>query len=82
MKRAIPSLILIGLLAYVLSYMGYRSTHMESREENGKDVTYVIFPTDQKWVYYFYRPMSYVDGRVSGIQFHIGPHQPAADPTP
>ena len=79
MKCAIPSILVILFLAYLLSYMGYRSTHMESREEKGRDVTYVIFPDGHEWVYYFFGPMCYVDGVISGIQFHLGPHQPAAD---
>jgi hypothetical protein len=37
--------------------------------------TYVIFRSNNKAVYYLYRPMTYIDGAITGIRFHIGPHR-------
>ena len=75
MKRAIPSVVLFLLLAYLVSYMGFRSTHMEMREEREKNLSYVIFPKEHTWLYYFYRPVMYIDGAITGMRFHIGPHE-------
>ena len=36
---------------------------------------YVIFPDDKVYLYYLYRPLSYVDGAVTGMKFHIGQHR-------
>ncbi|MBA3600221.1 MAG: hypothetical protein H0W45_03130 [Acidobacteria bacterium] len=31
----------------------------------------MIFPEDKVYLYYLYRPLSYVDGAVMGMNFHI-----------
>lgn len=58
---------------WALSYALFRVTHTEVWEKDGH--SYVIFPKDAIALYYFYRPISYVDGAITGIGFHIGPHQ-------
>ena len=36
---------------------------------------YVIFPANPIFLYYFYRPAALVDGALTGMRFHIGPHR-------
>jgi hypothetical protein len=59
----------IALLAYVGSYAWYSASHL--RAKDGK--TYVIF--DSSIAYYLFRPITYVDGAISGMRFHIDPHR-------
>jgi len=35
----------------------------------------VIFPDDRIYLYYFYRPLTRVDGAITGMRFHIGEHR-------
>jgi hypothetical protein len=71
MKRKL----LIGAVAlvvvYVLSYGGFRQTHTEVWERDSN--AYVIFPS--AGLYYAYRPLTYADAFLTGMRFHIGPHQ-------
>ena len=69
-------LILIGSIIpilYSLSYLGFRASNIEIWEKNGKQ--YVIFPEKPLVVYYFYRPLSYIDAKATGVGAHIGDHQ-------
>lgn len=68
MKRAI--LILIAL--YLLGYVVLRSLSAEVWDQDGQ--TYVIFPKSPIALYYAYRPLSYLDGYLTGMRAHIGPH--------
>jgi len=63
----------IAFLFYVGSYVWFRGAHIEVWEKNGR--RYVIFPKGNVTVYYFYRPLTYIDGAITGMDFHIGPHQ-------
>jgi len=67
--------VLIGVIflfsIYFLGYIGHRQSHSEVWERDGK--TYVIFP-ENKFLYYFWRPLSYVDHKMTRLDFHIGPH--------
>jgi len=73
MKRTVLiSLVLIGLV-YFSSYVWIRQTRTEIWEKDGN--AYVIFPDDKVYLYYFYRPLSYVDGTITGMKFHIGQHR-------
>ena len=73
MKRTVLiSLVLIGLV-YFSSYFWIRQTRTEIWEKDGN--AYVIFPDDKVYLYYFYRPLSYVDGTITGMKFHIGQHR-------
>lgn len=60
-------------LFYVLSYIGFRAVNKETWEKDSK--TYVIFPKSPILLYYFYRPLSYLDAQFTGVGAHIGPHQ-------
>jgi len=63
----------IAFVLYVGSYFAYRASHIEVWERNGQP--YVIFPVSSPVVYYVYRPLTYLDGALTGMGFHIGPHQ-------
>jgi hypothetical protein len=71
MKHKAVFVTVIIFLVYILSYISVRQTHSEIWERNGR--TYVIFP-ENKVLYYFYRPLSIVDERFTGIGSHIGQH--------
>ncbi len=72
-KRVIIISILIAVLLYAISYIWFRQTRAEVLEKDGN--VYVIFPEDKVYPYYLYRPVSYVDGAVTGMKFHIGQHR-------
>jgi hypothetical protein len=61
----------IAVVAYLAAYLWYRSTHAEVWARDGQ--RYVIFGS--RATYYFYRPVAYADGALTGMSFHIGPHQ-------
>lgn len=61
------------LVVYVGSYLIFRSSHIQVWERNQQ--AYVIFPPDNLVWFYFYRPLTYIDGALTGMRFHIGPHQ-------
>jgi hypothetical protein len=71
MKRILLALILI----YFGGYATFRATHAETWAKDNK--VYVIFPDTSlgKMIYYAWRPLSYLDARLTGMNFHIGPHQ-------
>lgn len=73
MKKRAYIVIAIIALSYFLSYLVFRANNTETWAQNGKP--YVIFPKSKMWVYYVYRPASYIDSKITGIGFHIGPHQ-------
>ncbi len=73
MKRVVLISLLISVLLYVLSYAWLRQTHVEIWERDNN--AYVIFPDDKIYLYYFYRPLSYIDGKITGMNFHIGQHK-------
>ena len=71
MKRLVLIIVML-LLVYVGSYVCFRSMHLKRWERDGRD--YVIFPQSTA-VYYLYRPLTYLDSRLTGMRFHIGPHR-------
>ena len=71
MKRFTGSLILLVAL-YLGTYLWFRVTHVERWERDNQD--YVIFPRSMV-LYYFYRPLTYLDAKATGMRFHIGPHR-------
>ncbi len=73
MKRNILISVIVVVLLYFFSYIWIRQTRTEIWEKDGS--AYVIFPADRIYLYYFYRPLSYVDGTITGMRFHIGQHQ-------
>lgn len=71
--KALARFALAVLTLYVTSYIVLRSrwTHKWERD----DRNYMMFPASPLWIYYLYRPLCHVDGRLSGLGFHIGPHR-------
>jgi hypothetical protein len=72
-KHKIVALVFTFVSLYTLSYIWLRQTHTEIWEKDGR--AYVIFPEDKIFLYYIFRPISYLDGKLTGIGFHIGPHR-------
>lgn len=73
MKKSTAVSVSILILLYFLSYGLFRQTHVENWEKDQKD--YVIFPENGTFLYYFFRPASYLDGKLTGMNFHIGQHK-------
>lgn len=61
------------VVLYVASYAVIRTTGQEVWERDGR--TYVIFPAEPIPLWYAYRPLTLLDARLTGMQFHIGPHE-------
>jgi hypothetical protein len=73
MSRVITLLIAV-LVVYAASYLMFRQSNIEVWERDKRP--YVIFPTGAgSALYYAWRPLSYVDGAITGMRFHIGPHR-------
>jgi hypothetical protein len=71
----LKGLIFLGvilMLAYGAGYLAVRSTYAETWAADG--AVYVIFPVDG-WLYYLFRPATYIDATLTGQQFHLGPHE-------
>jgi hypothetical protein len=67
------ALLAIALLLYVGTYVWFRQTSAEVWERDKQ--AYVIFPAGYGGaLYYLWRPLSYADGALTGMRFHIGPH--------
>jgi hypothetical protein len=66
----ISTLLICG---YSISYLIFRKSNIEIWVEDNNE--YVIFPKSQKWIYYIYRPATYVDSKITSMNFHIGEHQ-------
>lgn len=66
--------IILGLIifVYIFSYVIFRQTQKEIWEKDNQ--TYVIFP-DNKVLYYLFRPLVLIDGKLTAMQFHIGQHR-------
>ena len=73
MKRKILVVVAAVCIAYILSYIFIRQTRAEIWEKDNN--AYVIFPADKVYLYYIYRPLSYLDGELTGMRFHIGQHK-------
>lgn len=72
-KRKIIAAVGLLLLVYFLSYISLRHAHIEIWEKDGN--AYVIFPDDKIFIYYLFRPLSYLDNKITGMRFHIGQHR-------
>ncbi len=70
MKKACLISVVV-LAAYLGGYFAYRATNTEVWEADG--MSYVIFGS--RLSYYLFRPLTYIDGAITGMRFHIGPHQ-------
>ncbi len=71
--KRIITIVLIAIMLYAVSYIWFRQTRREIWEKHGN--VYVIFPADKVYFYYFFRPLSYVDGAATEMKFHIGQHR-------
>lgn len=71
MRRSAIILVLI-LLFYVFSYIIFRQYNQEIWERDNQ--TYVIF-SENKILYYLFRPLVLIDGKLTAMQFHIGQHR-------
>ena len=58
---------------YVASYVAFRQLHIETWDRDGRE--YVIVPVGYRALYYAFRPIMYLDGAVTGMRFHVGPHR-------
>ena len=65
------SMVLLAL--YVVSYLSLRAHSIEVWQRDGR--AYFIVPSSSPWLYYFYRPLMYLDAAVTGMEFHIGRHR-------
>ena len=64
----------IVLVLYVGAYVWFRQSSTEIWERDKQ--AYVIFPAGYGGaLYYLWRPLSYVDGNLTGMRFHIGAHR-------
>ena len=71
---ALKVLLAIALVLYVGAYVSFRQSSTEIWERDKQ--AYVIFPAGYRGaLYYLWRPLSYVDGSMTGMRFHIGPHR-------
>jgi len=66
-------LLVVLTACYVGGYIAFRLSAVERWMMDGAD--YVIFSQDQAYLYYLWRPLTYVDAILTGMRFHIGPHQ-------
>lgn len=73
MKRRTTVLTLVLVAIYAGSYLLFRAQNIERWEKDQRD--YLIFPPDNAAIYYLYRPLTLIDGPLTGMQFHIGPHR-------
>jgi len=64
--------ILLLMVVYLFGYLVLRTNNAEVWDKDGQ--AYVIFPESSKALYYAFRPLTYVDGALTGMRFHIGPH--------
>jgi hypothetical protein len=74
-RRKTALVLLIALALYAAGYVAFRQARAETWARDGR--RYVIFPDGSagRALYYLWRPLSYVDGSLTGIGAHIGPHR-------
>lgn len=72
MRRIVRSLAIL-LVLYVAAYVVLRQMSIEVWAKDQR--AYVIFPEKAAWTFYLFRPLTYVDGALTGMRFHIGPHR-------
>ncbi len=63
----------VFLLIYVVAYAAFRQSNVQVWEKDKQ--AYVIFPIGQPFLFYLFRPITYLDGALTGMRFHIGPHR-------
>jgi hypothetical protein len=70
-RKIIISVVLMFFI-YGAGYIWFRNSNIQVWAQDGH--SYVIFPANRTFVYYLYRPLTYVDGFLTSMRFHIGPH--------
>ncbi|HEY5895813.1 MAG TPA: hypothetical protein VIT91_21545 [Chthoniobacterales bacterium] len=55
------------LAVYLLGYLIVRATLVHTWQRDGQ--SYVIFPEWPRSLYYVYRPMADLDGKITGMRF-------------
>ena len=73
MKIKVLIALVILLLLYFGSYILVRENYAVVLNHYGDRE--VIFPEDRIYLYYFYRPLSRIDGALTEMEFHIGQHR-------
>ena len=64
----------VVMAVYCVGYLAFRKARAEVWPKDGQ--TYVIFPEQGGLaLYYLWRPLSYLDARLTGTRTHIGPHR-------
>ena len=58
---------------YLVGYAVLRTANAEVWDQDNH--VYVLFPKNPIALYYLYRPLTYIDGAMTGMRFHIGPHR-------
>jgi hypothetical protein len=74
MNRFTKSILLL-LVAYAGTYVAFRQINQEVWLKDQQ--TYVMFSPGEfgRVLYYLWRPLSHLDGALTGMRFHIGPHR-------
>ncbi len=72
-RKNLLMLFAVLVFLYATSYLVFRQTHIEVWEQDKRE--YVIFPTGGEYLYYLFRPMTYMDSTITGMRFHIGSHR-------
>ncbi len=67
MSRKVVLCLLVVVVLYVGTYVWFRSSHVEVWARDGK--AYVIFPIKRQYVWYLYRPLTYLDAFLTGCAF-------------
>ena len=60
----------IAATVYVASYIGYRATHTALNPDTNQPC--VTFPQETGTLYRFFRPLSYADHALTGMDTHAG----------
>jgi len=72
LKKSVRTLSIAVLGLYLASYAAVRWAWVETWERDQQ--AYVLFPVKALPLYYVFRPLTYLDSRLTGMRFHIGPH--------
>ena len=69
-----------GFFALALGLMAAREAIFtrgttSSSDSNSSQLSSPCMPTSATWTYYLFRPLTRIDGAITGMRFHIGPHQ-------
>jgi hypothetical protein len=75
MSSRVLALLAMAVLVYVGAYVIFPHARTEVWQRD--QPAYVTFPDGGSGalLYYAWRPLSYVDGALTGMRFHIGPHR-------